>query len=101
MPTPIIVRECNVFFKDSRGFTHTIRVHASSLMRAAAHALKEMEEDNLLEGCELLGEAEVEIITRTRHTIHISKVRDWLKSGTSPKEIAMKRDLQARPKTRR
>ena len=44
-------------------------------MRAAAHALKEMEEGNLLEGCDLLGEAEVEIITRTRHTIHISKVR--------------------------
>jgi len=70
-------------------------------MRAAAHALKEIEEGNLLEGCDLLGEAQVEIITRTRHTIHISKVRDWLRSGTTPREIAMKRDLQPIPKTQR
>jgi hypothetical protein len=70
-------------------------------MRAAAHALKEIEEGNLLEGYDLLGEAQVEIITRTRHTIHISKVRDWLRSGTSPKEIAMKLDLQPRPKSER
>ena len=97
-PTPWTVRECQVIFKDLRGFTHTIRVHTSSLMRAAAHALKELEEGNLLEGCDLVGEAQVEIITRTVHTIHISKVRDWLRSGGSPKDIAIKRDLQARVK---
>ena len=96
MPTPIIVRECHVTFNDSRGFTHTLKVHTSSLMRAAAHALKEIEEGNLLEGCDLLGEARVEIVTRTVHTIHISKVRDWLKSGTTPREIASKRDLQTK-----
>jgi len=59
-------------------------------------------EGNLLEGCDLVGEAQVEIVTRTVHTIHISKVRDWLTSGGSPKEIATKRDLlpRGRPPTR-
>jgi len=48
-----------------------------------------------------VGEAQVEIVTRTVHTIHISKVKDWLTSG-SPKEIASKRDLlpRAKPPTR-
>jgi len=101
MPTPIIVRECHVIFKDDRGFTHTIRVHTSSLMRAAAHALKELEEGDLLEGCNLLSEAQVEIVTRTVHTIQIHRVKEWLKSGTTPREIAMKRDLQVRPKEQR
>jgi hypothetical protein len=101
-PTPWTVRECQVVFKDIRGFTHTIRVHTSSLMRAAAQALKELEEDDLLEGCDLMGEAQVEIVTRTVHTIHISKVRDWLRSSRSPKEVASKLDLQpkAKPPTR-
>ena len=55
MPTPVIVRECHVTFQDSRGFTHTLKVHTSGLMRAAANALKEIEEGNLLEDCDLLG----------------------------------------------
>jgi len=38
-----------------------IPVHTSSLMRVSAHALKKMEEGDLLEGCDLLGEAEIEI----------------------------------------
>ena len=67
-------------------------------MRAAAHALKEIEEGDLLEGCNLISEAQVEIVTRTVHTIQLAKVKEWLKSGTSPREIAVKRDLQARPK---
>lgn len=75
MPTvsraPWTVRECHVVFKDLRGFTHTIRVHTSSLMRAAAQALKELEEGDFLEGCDLVGEAQVEIVTRTVHTIHL------------------------------
>ena len=71
-------------------------------MRAAAQALKELKEGDLLEGCDLVGEAQVEIITRTVHTIHISKVKEWLTSGGSPKEIASKRDLlpRAKPPTR-
>ena len=96
------MRECHVVFKDLRGFTHTVRVHTSSLMRAAAQALKQLEEGDLLEGCDLVGEAQVEIVTRTVHTIHISKVKDWLRSGGSPKEIASKRNLllRAKPPTR-
>ena len=71
-------------------------------MRAAAQALKQLEEGDLLEGCDLVGEAQVEIVTRTVHTIHISKVKDWLTSGGSPKEIASKRNLllRAKPPTR-
>jgi hypothetical protein len=81
--TPWTVRECTVTIKDTRGFTHTTRIHTSSLMRAAAHVLKQLEEANLLEGCDLVGEAQVEIVTRTVHTIHISKVRDWLRAGAA------------------
>jgi|SRR5579872_166916 len=101
MPTPIVVRECHFTFKDLRGFHHTIRVHTTSLMRAAAHAMKELEDGGLLEGCDLVGDVEVEIVTKTRHTVQIRKVKEWLEAASSPHKLSIQREIEAKTKPQR
>jgi hypothetical protein len=92
----LVVRKCRVSFKDTRGFTHETDVHTSSVLQAAASGLKWIEESDLLDGCNLVGEVQVEVVTRSIHTLTLGRLREWLNSGGSPKEVAMKSDLRER-----
>jgi hypothetical protein len=94
--SPLVVRKCRVSFRDTRGFTHETDVHSSSVLQAAASGLKWIEESDLLEGCDLVGEVHVEVLTRTIHTVTLGRLKEWLDSGGSPKEMAMKRELRER-----
>jgi hypothetical protein len=93
---PLVVRKCRVSFKDTRGFTHETDVHTTSVLQAAASGLKWIEESDLLEGCSLIGDVQVEVLTRTIHTVALGRLREWLNSGGTPKEVAMKRELRER-----
>ena len=57
---------------------------------------KWIEESDLLDGCNLVGEVQVEVVTRSIHTLTLGRLREWLNSGGSPKEVAMKSDLRER-----
>lgn len=65
-------------------------------MQAAALGLNQIEENNLLDGCSLVGEATVEVVTRSSHAIQLSRLQLWLDSGGTPKEVAMKQELRER-----
>jgi hypothetical protein len=71
-------------------------LHATSVLQAAASGLKWIEESDLLDGCNLVGEVQVEVVTRSIHTLALGRLREWLNSGGSPREVAMKSDLRER-----
>jgi hypothetical protein len=71
-PTPpFIVRKCTVSVKDTRGVMHTTTVHTNSVLHAAAAGLKYLEETDLLDGCDLVGDAIVDVVTQSSHTIQL------------------------------
>jgi hypothetical protein len=79
---------------------HTTTVHTNSVLHAAAAGLKYLEETDLLDGCDLVGDAIVDVVTQSSHTIQLNRLREWLESGGTPKEVLLKNELRSRQKRR-
>jgi len=78
-------------FQDSHGVRHSITVHASSVLEAAGLGLKHVREQEMLDDDSGFGEITVEILTRTLHTVPLSKLREWRDAnGGSPREMSRK-----------
>ena len=64
-------------FHDSHGIRHSVTVHVSSVLEAAALGLNHVCEQEMLDDDSGFGEITVEIFTRTLHTVPLSKLREW------------------------
>ncbi len=85
------VRSCRVSFSDTRGVTHSVEVHAETVLEAAALGVKTVRETGVLDDDEGALEITVEIQTLTRHTVPFSRVQAWLNGASrSPKERLLK-----------
>jgi hypothetical protein len=87
----VAIRACQVSFADSRGITHSVRVHAESVLEAAALGVRTVRETGVLED-EGTFDVIVEIQTTTRHKVPWPRLKAWLESSSrNPKERLMKR----------
>ncbi len=88
------VRECQVSFIDQRGIRHSTRVHAGSVLEAAAAGWKQIRETDMI-GDEVPLDLMVSLITTTEHVVPVMKLKAWLESsGRDPREAAMKSKLR-------
>jgi hypothetical protein len=84
------IRECQVSFVDQRGIRHSVTVHASSVLEAAAAGLKQIRETEMI-GDDLT----MDIKTATSHKVPFFKLKAWLESsGYDPREAALKSKLR-------
>jgi hypothetical protein len=88
------VAACTVSFVDLDGIRHSVEVEAEGLYEASVLALCAFRKHELLPGG--LTQLEVEVRSSVKHTLTVTKVRDWLQRGVrTPKEAVLKERLRA------
>ncbi len=79
---------------DLDGVRHSVEVQADGLYEAAVLGLCGFRKQELEPGA--LTELEVEVRSSVRHTLTVTKVREWLQRGVrTPKEAVLKERLRA------
>lgn len=74
--------------------THSVEVHASTVLEAAALGVKTLRETGILDDPNGL-QVVVEVQTTTRHTVPFARVQAWLDSSSrSPSEQLIKQRLR-------
>jgi hypothetical protein len=84
---------CIVSFLDLDGVRHSVEVEAEGLYEASVLGLCAFRKHNLEPGG--LTQLEVEVLSSVKHTLSVTKVRDWLQRGVrTPKEAVLKERLR-------
>ena len=84
---------CIVSFVDLDGIRHSVEVDAEGLYEASVLGLCAFRKHDLEPGG--LTELEVEVRSSVKHTLTVTKVRDWLqRSVRSPREAVLKDRLR-------
>ena len=85
---------CTVSFVDLDGIRHSVEVDAEGLYEASVLGLAAFRKHDLEPGG--LTQLEVEVRSSVKHTLTVTKVRDWLQRGVrTPKEAVLKERLRA------
>lgn len=85
---------CTVSFVDLDGIRHSVEVEADGLYEAAVLALCSFRKHDLEPGGVTL--MEVEVRSSVKHTLTVTKVREWLQRGVrTPREAVLKERLRA------
>jgi hypothetical protein len=89
-----IMAACTVSFVDLDGIRHSVEVDAEGLYEASVLGLAAFRKHDLEPGG--LTQLEVEVRSSVKHTLTVTKVRDWLQRGVrTPKEAVLKDRLRA------
>ena len=84
---------CIVSFVDLDGVRHSVEVHADGLYEVGILSLCAFRKHDLEPGG--LTELEVEVRSSIKHTVTVTKLRDWLQRGVrTPKEAVLKERLR-------
>lgn len=84
---------CIVSFVDLDGIRHSVEVEAEGLYEASVLGLCAFRKHELEPGG--LTQLEVEVRSSIKHTLTVTKVREWLQRGVrSPKEAVLKERLR-------
>jgi hypothetical protein len=84
---------CIVSFVDLDGIRHSVEVEADGLYEASVLGLCAFRKHELELGG--LTQLEVEVRSSVKHTLSVTKVREWLERGVrSPKEAVLKERLR-------
>lgn len=85
---------CIVAFVDLDGIRHSVEVEAEGLYEASVLGLCAFRKHELEPGG--LTQLEVEVRSSVKHTLTVTKVREWLQRGVrTPKEAVLKERLRA------
>jgi hypothetical protein len=85
---------CSVSFVDLDGVRHSVEVEAEGLYEASVLGLCAFRKHELAPGG--LTQLEVEVRSSVKHTLTVTKVREWLLRGVrTPKEAVLKERLRA------
>ena len=85
---------CIVSFVDLDGIRHSVEVEAEGLYEASVLGLCAFRKHELEPGG--LTQLEVEVRSSVKHTLTVTKVREWLQRGvSSPKQAILKERLRA------
>ncbi len=85
---------CIVSFVDLDGIRHSVEVDAEGLYEASVLGLCAFRKHELEPGG--LAQLEVEVLNSVKHTLTVTKVREWLQRGVrTPKEAVLKERLRA------
>ena len=85
---------CTVSFVDLDGIRHSVEVEAEGLYEASVLGICAFRKHELEPGA--MTQLEVEVHSSVKHTLAVSKVRDWLQRGVrTPKEAILKERLRA------
>ena len=89
-----LMAACIVSFLDLDGIRHSVEVEAEGLYEASVLGLCAFRKHELEPGG--LTQLEVEVRSSVKHTLTVTKVRDWLQRGVrTPKEAVLKERLRA------
>ena len=84
---------CIVSFVDLYGVRHSVEVEAEGLYQASVLGLCAFRKHDLEPGG--LTQLEVEVRSSVKHTLTVTKVREWLQRGVrTPKEAVLKERLR-------
>ncbi|HSS21195.1 MAG TPA: hypothetical protein VLL54_14065 [Pyrinomonadaceae bacterium] len=84
---------CTVSFVDLDGIRHSVEVDAEGLYEASVLGLAAFHKHELEPGG--LTQLEVEVRSSVKHTLTVTKVREWLQRGVrTPKEAILKDKLR-------
>src|SRR6266851_3266798 len=84
---------CIVSFVDLDGIRHSVEVEAEGLYEASVLGLCAFRKHELQPGA--LTQLEVEVRSSIKHTLTVTKVREWLQRGVrTPKEAILKDKLR-------
>ena len=88
-----LMAACIVSFVDLDGIRHSVEVEAEGLYEASVLGLCAFRKHELEPGG--LTELEVEVRSSVKHTLTVTKVREWLQRGVrTPKEAVLKDRLR-------
>lgn len=88
-----IMAACTVSFVDLDGIRHSVEVEADGLYEASVLGLCAFRKHELEPGG--LTQLEVEVRSSVKHTLTVTKVREWLQRGVrTPKEAVLKERLR-------
>jgi len=86
--------DCIVSFVDLDGIRHSVEVEAEGLYEASVLGLCAFRKHELEPGG--VTQLEVEVRSSVKHTLSVTKVREWLQRGVrTPKEAVLKERLRA------
>jgi hypothetical protein len=89
-----VMAACIVSFVDLDGVRHSVEVEAGGLYEASVLGLAAFRKHDLEPGG--LTQLEVDVHSSVKHTLTVTKVRDWLQRGVrTPKEAILKERLRA------
>jgi hypothetical protein len=89
-----LMAACIVSFLDLDGVRHSVEVQADGLYEASVLGLHAFRKHDLAPGG--LTQLEVEVLSSVKHTLSVTKVREWLQRGVrTPKEAVLKERLRA------
>jgi len=89
-----LMAACIVSFVDLDGIRHSVEVEAEGLYEASVLGLCAFRKHELEPAG--LTQLEVEVRSSVKHTLTVTKVRDWLQRGVrTPKEAVTKERLRA------
>jgi hypothetical protein len=89
-----LMAACIVSFVDLDGIRHSVEVDADGLYEASVLGLCAFRKHELEPGG--LTQLEVEVRSSVKHTLTVTKVREWLQRGVrTPKEAVLKERLRA------
>lgn len=84
---------CTVSYVDLDGIRHSVEVEADGLYEASVLGLCAFRKHELEPGG--LTQLEVEVRSSIKHTLSVTKVREWLQRGVrTPKEAVLKERLR-------
>ena len=84
---------CIVSFVDLDGVRHSVEVEAEGLYEASVLGLCAFRKHDLEPAG--LTQLEIEVLSSVKHTLTVSKVREWLQRGVrTPKEAILKEKLR-------
>lgn len=88
-----LMAACTVSFVDLDGIRHSVEVEADGLYEASVLGLCAFRKHELEPGG--LTQLEVEVRSSVKHTLTVTKVREWLQRGVrTPKEAVLKERLR-------
>jgi hypothetical protein len=88
-----VMAACIVSFVDLDGIRHSVEVEADGLYEASVLGLCAFRKHELEPGG--LTQLEVEVRSSVKHTLTVTKVREWLQRGVrTPKEAVLKERLR-------
>lgn len=89
-----LMAACIVSFVDLDGVRHSVEVQAEGLYEASVLGLCAFRKHDVEP--EGLTQLEIEVLSSVKHTLPVTKVREWLQRGVrTPKEAVLKEKLRA------